>query len=245
MSGGVSSFIAGLLSDARHGNDSEWIYIHVADQHEDTLRFVHDCEQYIGRKITILQSQKYSCVADVCRAKRYTNSPHGAPCTGCLKKNVRKNWEKPFLKEGIRFSYVWGMDGSEGERAARMITSEKDCYDHEFPLIDMGLSKADCHYLIGLTGVKRPIMYDLGFPNNNCICCCRGGRFSWNLCRKYFPEKFAERAALERELGHTFLKDCFLDELPEGAGRKTQHLENPTFTLNALMAAGTLGLITE
>ncbi|MBR4608234.1 MAG: phosphoadenosine phosphosulfate reductase [Lachnospiraceae bacterium] len=238
MSGGVSSFIAGLLSQ----DVDEWIYIHVADQHEDTLRFIEDCEQFLSRKITILKSDKFSCVQDVVRTRNFLNGPHGAPCTSCLKRSVRLDWEKQF--PDTKFTYVWGYDLAEKARADRMRESDKGKYVHEFPLIDRGLSKQDCHAILRLTGIERPLLYRLGFPNNNCIGCLKSGQFTWGLVRKYFPEKFAERARLEREQGHSCLKNMFLDELPENSGRKTQSLEeeNLTLTLSALLAAQELGL---
>ena len=36
----------------------------------------------------------------------------------------------------------------------------------------------------------RPLMYDLGYPNNNCIGCVKGGMGYWNHIRKDFPEVF-------------------------------------------------------
>ena len=51
MSAGISSFMAGYLAD----NVDEWIYIDIADQHEDSMRFIHDCEKAIGKEIQILK----------------------------------------------------------------------------------------------------------------------------------------------------------------------------------------------
>jgi hypothetical protein len=62
-------------------------------------------------------------------------------------------------------------------------------------------------------------MYKLGFHNNNCIGCVKGGMSYWNMIRKHFPEEFDKMAKLERELGRSCLKKYFLDELPEDAGR--------------------------
>ena len=238
MSGGVSSFIAGLLAR----DVDEWIYIHVGDQHEDTLRFIEDCERFLSRKITVLRSEKYSCVEDVVRERNFLTSPHGAPCTCALKKDVRKLWEKQF--PDCQFTYVWGFDLAEKARAERMREADKGKYVHEFPLIDRGLSKQDCHAILKLTGIERPLLYRLGFPNNNCIGCLKSGGFTWTLVREYFPEQFAKRAKLEREQGHSCLKNMFLDELPDGYGRKTQFLEeeNLSLSLNALMATQELGL---
>ena len=61
-------------------------------------------------------------------------------------------------------------------------------------------------------------MYGLGYPNNNCVGCVKGGAGYWNRIRKDFPEVFESRSQLERLVGHSILKDCYLDELPENKG---------------------------
>ena len=44
--------MAGYLA----GDVDEWIYIDIADQHKDSIRFIKDCEKAIGKKIEILSS---------------------------------------------------------------------------------------------------------------------------------------------------------------------------------------------
>jgi hypothetical protein len=68
-------------------------------------------------------------------------------------------------------------------------------------------------------GIKRPAMYDLGYSNNNCVGCVKGGMGYWNKIRVDFPEIFNQRAKLEREIGHSCLKECFLDELDPDKGK--------------------------
>ncbi len=220
LSAGISSFIAGYLVKE---TVDEWIYIDVKDQHPDSMRFVHDCEKILGKEIKILKSSKYEDVEDVCRKVNFLNSPHGAPCTGMLKKQVRKEWENKFYEEHghMNLTYVWGFDIKESKRAENMRLNFSE-FDHEFPLIDKHITKEDAHALSMSLGLKRPVMYDLGFPNNNCIGCIKGGAYSWNLVRKHFPEVFEKRAKLERDLGHSCLKDVFLDELDPNAGRPNE-----------------------
>ena len=217
LSSGVSSFVAGYLA----GDVDEWIYIDIKDQHPDSIRFINDCEKIIGKKVTVLKSEEYDSVEDVIKDVRFINSPYGAPCTGMLKKKVRKIWEGKHLDYDL--TYVWGMDASERNRAERLIESFPE-FHHEFPLIDKGFSKDECHGLADRLGLKRPVMYDMGFPNNNCIGCVKGGMWYWNQIRKYFPDVFASRAKLEREIGHSIIKGCFLDELPPDAGRKSKEI---------------------
>jgi hypothetical protein len=62
-------------------------------------------------------------------------------------------------------------------------------------------------------------MYQLGYSNNNCIGCVKGGMGYWNKIRQDFPEVFDKMASLERELNAFVKKDIgFLDELEEGRG---------------------------
>ena len=218
ISAGISSFIAGWL--VRNSVD-KWIYIDVADQHPDSMRFIRDCEKLIDKEIEILRSEKYKDVADVVRTHRMINSPYGAACTGMLKKAVRKQWEQEHLGEPL--TYVWGMDFKEVKRAESIKANFPE-FEHEFPLIDRELSKDDCHALAMQLGLKRPVMYDLGYSNNNCIGCVKGGMWYWNKIRVDFPEVFKARAELEREIGHSCLNGIFLDELEPVRGRKSEEL---------------------
>ena len=216
FSTGISSFVACYLAK----DVDEIIYTHVSNQHPDSLRFLHDCEKLLGRKITVLQSDRYYSVDEVIEKKRCINTVYGAACTTEMKKNVRKKWEKEHPGHHI---YVWGFDMDEYNRAERIKKSMSD-YEHEFPLIDHFFSKSDCHALAKQLGLKRPKMYDLGYQNNNCIGCVKGGMGYWNKIRKDFPDIFVRRAKQEREIGHSCIKGVFLDELDPDQGRMDEEI---------------------
>lgn len=93
FSTGISSFVACYLAK----DVDEIIYTHVPDQHPDSLRFLHDCERILCRKITILQSDRFSSVDDVMNFTHTMNTPFGAPCTRYLKKNLGKNGKEKTL----------------------------------------------------------------------------------------------------------------------------------------------------
>ena len=122
--------------------------------------------------------------------------------------------------DSLRFlhTYVWGYDVNEKHRADSIIKALSD-YDHEFPLIEQGLTKSECHGIADKLGLKRPLMYDLGYPNNNCIGCVKGGMGYWNKIRIDFPKVFERRAKLEREIGHSCINGVYLDELEPDRGR--------------------------
>jgi 3'-phosphoadenosine 5'-phosphosulfate sulfotransferase (PAPS reductase)/FAD synthetase len=212
ISAGVSSFIAGWLM---RDSIDEFIYIDIDDQHPDSLRFIHDCEKALGKPIQILKSH-YGSVENVALAMHYINSPYGAPCTNVLKKRVRKEWEDAHKDYDI--TYIWGMDSTEKHRAERLVETMTR-FNHIFPLIEHNLTKQDCHAMLNRMGIHRPEMYDLGYPNNNCVGCVKGGMGYWNKIRKDFPEVFQRRANLERIIGASCIKGVFLDELDPNRGK--------------------------
>lgn len=218
FSAGVSSFIAAYLE---RGTLDKILYCHIEEQHPDTMRFLKDCEKVLGMEIEILQSP-YKSVKNVIKQFRFINSRYGAKCTEILKKRVRKEWE--YGKSDL--TYVWGYDCTEKHRMSRI--EELNPYQkHIFPLIERELAKEDCHGMLQKLGIKRPAMYDMGYRNNNCVGCVKGGMGYWNKIRIDFPEVFAERARQEREIGHTCLTEkrndkkvpVYLDELDPGRGR--------------------------
>lgn len=211
LSAGVSSFIAGYLADSV----DVFIYIDIDDQHPDSMRFIKDCEKVLGKEIIILRSP-YGSVHNVIASQRYVNGPGGAKCTEILKRRVRKRWE--FDHRAFDLTYVWGFDCTEKRRAERLLATMPE-YEHEFPLIDKGITKEEAHGLLDRIGIKRPAMYDLGYPNNNCVGCVKGGMGYWNKIRVDFPDVFARMAKLEREIGHSCIKGVFLDELDPSRGR--------------------------
>lgn len=112
---------------------------------------------------------------------------------------------------------------TERKRADRLLESMPE-YDHEFPLIDHQLTKEDAHGLCQKIGLKRPAMYDLGYSNNNCVGCVKGGMGYWNKIRSDFPEVFKKRAEMERKIGHSCINGIYLDELDPTAGKMNEEI---------------------
>lgn len=214
FSAGVSSAIATKLALNKYGN-VKVIYTHIEDQHKDTMRFIKDCEAWFGVPIEILQSPLMS-VDGACRASGFVNSPYGAACTRLLKKRVRKEWEL----DHSGYSYVWGFDCSkrERERAEGIVETMMDI-SHIFPLIDGNIDKQAAHGILEVAGIRRPEMYDLGYPNNNCIGCVKGGIGYWNKIREDFPDVFKKRCDMEKTIGGRIFNEFPLEDLPLDRGR--------------------------
>jgi hypothetical protein len=215
FSAGVSSAVATKLAIS---DIDQIIYTHVADQHSDTLRFVRDCEVWLGKPITILQSI-YRDIETACLlyGTGYINGPRGAQCTKTLKKRTRKYWER-YQDDDIE--YIWGFDVDEQKRCDGLTDSMPE-YSHRFPLIENRISKNKAHEILRASGIKRPLMYEMGYNNNNCVGCVKGGMGYWNHIRVDFPDVFQKRAVLERKVNGTCIKGVFLDELDPERGRHT------------------------
>ena len=215
FSTGVSSAVATkLVAD----EVDRIIYIHIDDQHEDSMRFVKDCEQWIGKEIEIIQSP-YKDVENACKSsggRGYINGPSGAACTKFLKRRLRKEWEAEF--EDAKLTYIWGMDNNEAHRLERLRETMPD-QNHRCPLIERNMTKQQAHEILNASGIKRPAMYDMGYHNNNCVGCVKGGMGYWNHIRVDFPDVFEARAKMEREIRATCIKGVYLDELDPEKGR--------------------------
>ena len=217
---GATSAVACKLGLQKHP-DLQICYIETGSHHPDNLRFLHDCEKWFGKEIKILRSA-YKDVFDVIERTGFIHSAHYAPCTNKLKTDVRLQYEY----EHDIDTYIWGFEkGAKEENRAFRMQQRYPKYKHEFPLIEANLDKPACMELLAQAGIELPQMYKMGYHNNNCIGCIKGGMGYWNKIRKDFPEVFDRMAKIERKIGHSCLKQYFLDELPKEAGREEKNIE--------------------
>lgn len=214
FSAGITSAVACKLA-VENFNDVRLFYIETGSHHADNLRFLADCEKWIGQKIEIVRSQKYTDVSDVILSRRFINSPGGASCTDVLKKQVRRDLHRKLKPSAHVMGFEY--EKSEIERANNFRQRHPEA-NFIFPLIDFMLSKNECAGIVSLAGIKLPEMYLLGYEHNNCVGCVKGGMGYWNKIRRDFPDVFQARAAEEREVGATCINGIYLDELDPNAG---------------------------
>lgn len=214
---GITSAVACKLAVEKYGkNNVVLIYIEIDSAHPDNERFISDCEKWIGVKIHRRRCYKYRDQFDVIEKLRYINGPSGARCTQELKKKVRYEVEKE-----ISFSHqIFGFEFSKKEinRAIRFKQQYPDTKPL-FPLIEAELSKERCAWYLETVGIELPAMYLLGFQNNNCIGCVKGGMGYWNKIRKEFPDVFYRMMQMEELVGRSCIKGKFLKDLKESEGR--------------------------
>jgi hypothetical protein len=214
---GAASAVATKIAIAENAGKLPLIiaYTEVIEEHPDNKRFLADCEKWFGQEIIILGNDKYKRSIYETFKTSAMNIKGSAPCTQRLKKQVRIKFELPTDRQ------VFGYTAEEQTRLDRFIDANNDV-DIWTPLIDKGLGKEDCLAMLKNANIELPEMYRLGYHNNNCIGCVKGGMGYWNKIKVDFPEHFERMASLERFKSQTVLKDRYLDELKPTDGNYPQ-----------------------
>lgn len=192
---GAASAVATKLALRKY--DPERVVITYSDpgsEHPDNKRFLADCQRWFNQEIITLKSTEYDDTWSVWEGERFIASRKGAPCTGILKREPTYGFARP---DDI---LVFGYTAEEKDRADSFRAQNFEI-TLETPLIDAGLEKSDCLAMIDRAGIELPVMYRLGYKNNNCIGCPKGGMGYWNKIRVDFPDAFERMADLQRRLG--------------------------------------------
>ena len=200
----------------------------VLEEDADNQRFLRDVEQWTGVKVEFATNPLYpNCSAqEVWEEKRYMSGLCWAPCLTKLKKEARQIWESHNHYDWL----VLGFDATEKHRHDRFVLTER--WNTLPILINAGLSKSDCWHILLDAGIRLPRLYEMGYPNANCIGCVRvSSPTYWNLVRVQHPDVFASRAQQSREIGARLVEykgiRIFLDELSSDAvGGKLKTLDS-------------------
>jgi len=230
FSAGVTSTVATKLTLDKYkgGLPVDIVYTDTGSEHPDTERYIQDCEKFFGQNVIVLKSNKYSDIWDVFNKTKYLVGPNGARCTTELKKVLRFEYQRS------RDLQIFGFDKNEKHRIERIQHNNFDA-NFSFPLLENNLTKKDCIKIVqDEYKLILPEMYRLGFSNNNCVGCVKGGMGYWQHIRKVFPFVYARMAKVERKInisilrrdtgkkdseGERIYERIFLDELKVGRGR--------------------------
>lgn len=218
-SAGITSAVCAKLCLEEYGADARVVYCDTRSEHPDNQRFLADCERWYGRPIEKIRSAVYEDIWDVFERTRWLVGPSGARCTVELKKRLRMAYEEP---DDLQ---AFGFDAGEAHRVERFKANNPEV-NLLTPLLDRGITKADCAQAVREAAIELPVMYRLGYRNNNCIGCVKGQAGYWNKVRVDFPDHFARMAALERDIGAAICKTeaggtrtpIYLDQLPPDQG---------------------------
>ncbi|MBL4800734.1 MAG: hypothetical protein JKY45_02500 [Emcibacter sp.] len=215
FSRGAASAIAGALTLQKYSPEQcMFVCCDTGAEHPDSDRFEADIVKRFNMPITHLISKKFKTVWEVWEKRKWLAGIEGAPCTSEMKIKPRLDFQEP----GDIHIFGYTADKADQIRANRLRMNYPDL-KIETPLIDAGLFKEHVLQIIANMGIKLPLTYVLGFPNNNCIPCSKATSPNyWALVRKHFPDEFYRMAKLCRKFGArlTRINDIriFIDEIP-------------------------------
>ncbi len=229
---GAASAVATKLVIAQYpSRDIQIVNAFIKEEHPDNRRFLADCEQWFGRSVTVLRDEKYDASTHVVfNKKRFMGGfKFGAPCSRALKKDVLDAYRLP------SDIMVLGFTAEEKDRLDRFLDANNIAVIA--PLIERGLTKADCLAIVERAGITIPLMYQLGYDNANCIGCVKGGEGYWNKIRRDFPDHYEELAVIQEDIGpgaYLFRNRATgerysLRQLPPDAGRHNETLPDCSF----------------
>jgi hypothetical protein len=197
--------------------DPECLAVHCATgaEHPDSDRFEAEWAQHMNGEVVTLKSDEYADTWHVWEKTRWLAGINGARCTGELKVAPRLEFQRP--DDVHVFGYT--ADGPDVKRAERLRETFFEL-NIRTPLIDAGITKEAALAMVERAGVTMPVMYRLGFQNNNCIPCVKATSPNyWALVRKQFPAEFDRMAKLSRDLDVRLCRindeRRFIDEIPK------------------------------
>lgn len=225
---GAASAVATKIAIEKFGDVYEVIPVCCdtrPSENSDNYRFSQQCETWFGRPIVFITNDQYATVDEVFERVGYMSGVKGARCTVELKKKPRFKFALP---DDI---HVFGFTFDEQKRV-REFTSRNPELLLRWVLVESKVTKSDCYKIISEAGIKLPVMYQLGFDNNNCPGCVKASSpWYWDMVRTHFPDVFQRRCIQSRKLGVRLVEishhvRIFLDELPAGPFKRRKKKEN-------------------
>ncbi|HWF62925.1 MAG TPA: hypothetical protein VN666_21815 [Nitrospira sp.] len=193
---GAASAVATKLTLAHYGHENVIIVnAFLKEEDSDNRRFAADCEKWFDHPITTLRDEKYGASArEVWTRVRFIKGPHGAPCSLKLKRELLAE----IAQDGD--INILGFTAEEWDRLEDF-RENFPSKNAQSPLVEKGLTKADCLSMVERAGIELPHMYRLGYQNTNCIGCPKGGQNYWMNIREDFPQDFVQIKAIQEDIG--------------------------------------------
>lgn len=213
--GAASAIACHYMLSLPSNHETVIAYCDTGSEDWDNHRFMGECEHKLfGGRVEVLRNEEYRNTWEVWERRKYLAGVHGAPCTLELKVKPRLVFQKP---EDVHF-FGYTADKSDVNRAEAMREEYPELI-MRFPLIETGLTKANCLAMLQTEGIEPPRVYAMGLPNANCIPCVKATSPAyWALIRKEFPDQFERLANMSREMGVRLSRikneRVFIDEIP-------------------------------
>lgn len=233
FSGGHSSALAAIEAVRKVGKENVILLNHdisIEVEDRDIKRFKQEVADYLRLQITYANMDGWETKTPlrICREIGAFKVGNGtALCTNRLKTEPFYKWlnenypSKPFNpREDIILLY--GFDKTETKRIQRRVgIMLSKGYKTDFPLAFWNRTIFNTEEV----GIKRPKTYEI-FKHANCKGCLKAGKQQWYIVYCLYPWLWEEAKETENQIGHSILKDVFLEDLePKFAKMKCKGIE--------------------
>jgi hypothetical protein len=228
FSGGVTSaWCAGWALRMFDRDDVTLLFHDTLEEDEDTYRFMREMADKLDKPVVNWSDGRSA--TQVFRDENAIANNRMAFCSRILKAEQRDSYFEGIRAHGpVEIINVVGFSPRETARIQRAwIRGQAAGYTVRFPLVEEGVTKQQtADWCAKTMGVRLPRMYEWS-EHANCVGCVRGGKAYWLKVREHRPDVYEQRSALEREFGHTILKDTTLEQLAiTGLKRKVRQRES-------------------
>ncbi len=194
--------------------------------------YIHKLEDHIGRKIEVVRSSRFTA-----RSIFY-----GYPCRGVHKDEIRgfpptvgagcryRSWLKvePLEEAAGPGNDVYIGIASDESQRSRAGEYAKGKQRYHFPLVEWGVTEADCLAYLKTKGLYNPL-YD-HFDRLGCFWCPKQPLRSLRALYRNFPNEWAELRQMERDQGRPFKHGYPAEELEIRFRRELEEeLENQKY----------------
>lgn len=221
FSGGVGSWAAAKRVAAEHGTDRLWlIFADTKMEDPDLYRFLDEAAADVGGTLVKLADGRTPW--EVFKDKRFLGNTRIDPCSRILKRELIRGYLDKKFRPSWTVIYL-GIDWTEDHRFKRAkgywAPWEIDAPMCRRPL----MTKPQMLREMETQGIKAPVLYDLGFPHNNCGgFCVKAGQAHFAHLLRTMPERFGYHEAQEEALRCHLGKDVAI--LRDRRGGETKPL---------------------
>jgi hypothetical protein len=205
VSGGLCSFWAAHRVIQQYGKENvTLLFCDTLMEDEDLYRFNREAQQFLGLPFVVLS--KGITPWDVFRNHKMIGSSRVDMCSRELKRDLLDGWRKTNTTPETHTFYL-GLDWTEehrmiGKRGKPGMIEIFKPWTVKAPMMDEPLwDKCRMGRELEAIGIKRPRLYDMGFPHNNCGgFCVKAGHAHFAHLFRMMPERYAYHEKKEEEM---------------------------------------------
>lgn len=198
-SGGLGSFFSAyLLKKEKPNAEIKLVFCDTLIEDEDLYRFLDESAKALNLPLIKIADGRnpWQLFEDM----GFQGNSRIAPCSSQLKRKVFNSWLSDNYPDKEDFVVVMGIDFQEIERLER--AKKNNNYKIIAPLCEKPyLFDSDKEMILKEYNLKKPRLYEMGFPHNNCGgFCVRSGLAQFERLYKNFPERFLWHEKSQQEL---------------------------------------------